>query len=200
MAARASENAMIPRAGARALSMFPMIKRALLATVLMGAAGAASACSAGPEVKGTTGFGVTEGGDIVVRVQPCGAGIDYVSVSDRREGYQQNPGAFKARTPQSDPFVFNLSEPAEWWDPKDPFTVSKDTTAPMRALAASTAQNTETLPVAATVGEILALKPDEILIGDSVGQEGDAGPGTQVVTKQEFERCPFPEQAPNAPR
>lgn len=178
--------------------MFPMIKRALLATVLLGGSGALVSCATSPEILGTTGFGVNAEGDIVVRVQPCGSGIDYVSVSDRREGYQQNPGVFKARTPQRDPFVFNLSHPAEWWDPKDPFTISTDLTAPMRAVAASTQNKTETMPVAATVGEILELKPDEVLVGDSVGREGEPGTGTVVLTKKEFEQCPVAEHVPNS--
>lgn len=175
-----------------------MSKRALLATVLMVAGVATSACGARPEVMGTTGFEMTSDGDVVVRVQPCGTRVDYISVSDFREGLQQNPGAFKARTPQQDQFVFNLNAPADWWDPKDPFTIPQDTSAPVRAVAASTADDTETLPVATTVGEILALRPGEILIGDNIGEDGNDAPGVAVVTKQEFERCPHPEKAPNA--
>lgn len=175
-----------------------MSKRALLATVLLAAGTATSACGARPDIVGTTGFEITDEGDVVVRVQPCGTRVDYISVSDFREGLQQNPGAFKARNPQSDPFIFNLSAPADWWDPKDPFTIPQDLAAPVRAVAASTVDDTETLPVATTVGEILSLRKGEILIGDNIDQDGNGTPGTTVVTKQQFERCPHPENAPNA--
>lgn len=159
-------------------------------------------CSRSPEILGSTGFSVTADGEVIVRVQPCGAPVDYVSISDFREGWQQNPGAFEARTPQREPFVFNLEDPADWWDPKDPFALPQDTSAPLRAVAASTAQNTETVPVSTTVGEIQALRPGQVLIGKNVHGPGESGelPGTVVVTQQEFDACPFPEKSPNAPR
>lgn len=132
------------------------------------------------DVRGETAFSLNENGELIVHVDTCDYAaieIDIVAGREHLEGNEVNPtlGTVVADQPQQGNFAVNMIAPESPWRVEQPLESreSPDLIIISSVITdQSVAGKDEAIPqVSATMNEIAALAPGEVLINEWVGGE-----------------------------
>lgn len=138
-------------------------------------------------VKGRTGLALSEVGNVVIRVQPCGLAIDLVDISGpmvQNEEPQPNPIHLQARDPhgRSEPFIIDPNNIEPSWEITENNGLPTESDAMIIINSLVWDKNSQTSQVSALISEVMSLKEGEILVGNT-------GMNSRVIDEDEFLHC-----------
>lgn len=138
-------------------------------------------------VKGRTGLELSEAGNVVIRVQPCGLPIDLVDVSGpMKQGEEPQPNPIYLQVRDDDgrakPFKVDLKNMEPSWEitENNGFPTEPDELIIINSLVWE--KNSQTSQASALISEVMSLKAGEILVGNT-------GMNSRVIGEDEFLLC-----------
>lgn len=138
-------------------------------------------------LQGRTGITLSETGDMLIRVQPCGLPIDVVDVSgpmEKTEKPQPNPVYLQVHDNEGrpDPFILDPRNIESGWVVEVNKGLPTDLDEMIIINSRIEGQNSQTSQVSALIGDVLALKEGMILTGSKSA-------GSRIVDEEEFLAC-----------
>ncbi|BAU94983.1 hypothetical protein N24_0721 [Corynebacterium suranareeae] len=137
-------------------------------------------------VKGRAGFSVSESGDLIVRVQPCGLPIDTVDMAGPMPQDlppQANPLYLELSDPdgRTDPFIVDPRNLESSWTVVAGEGLPTDPDALIIVNANVEGESTQTSQVSAYIRDIQGLSSDQIYVGNLES--------SRIIDESEFLHC-----------